>query len=73
MKNMKSLFQRAKLFQLYPQDCIDFMLLLNEYKTKMCCFVDLVKGKGVEQGIRWLERVVSVLQVQINRLIPEQA
>ena len=37
MKNMKSLFQRTKLFQLYPQDCIDFMLLLNEYKTHLCC------------------------------------
>ena len=74
MKNMKSLFQRAKLFQLYPQDCIDFMLLLNEYKTDLCAvFVDLARGKGVEQGLRWLGRVVSVLQVQIYRLIPEQA
>ena len=60
---MKSLFQRTKSFQLYPQDCIDFMLLHNEYKTLMFCFVDLATGKGVEQGIRWLERVVSVLQL----------
>ena len=43
--------------------------------TRLICvvFVDLARGKGVEQGLRWLGRVVSVLQVQIYRLIPEQA
>ena len=43
--------------------------------TRLICvvFVDLPRGKGVEQGLRWLGRVVSVLQVQIYRLIPEQA
>ena len=35
------------------------MLLLNKYKTDLRCFVDLAMGKGVEQGLRWLERVVS--------------
>ena len=35
------------------------MLLLNEYKTDSCCFVVLARGKGVEQGLKWLERVVS--------------
>ena len=34
-----------QLFKLYLQDCIDFMLLLNEYKTDLCCFVDLARGK----------------------------
>ena len=74
MKNMKSLFQEASLLYLHLHNCIDFMLLLNEYKTDLCAvFVDLARGKGVEQGLRWLGRVVSVLQVQIYRLIPEQA
>ena len=43
--------------------------------TRLICvvFVHLAREKGVEQGLRWLGRVVSVLQVQIYRLIPEQA
>ena len=51
---------------------ISFYYLMN---TRLICvvFVDLGRGKGVEQGLRWLGRVVSVPQVQIYRLIPEQA
>ena len=42
------------------------MLLLNEYKTDSCCFVDLAREKGVEQGLRWLERVVSQRTAGLN-------
>ena len=65
-------FRELNYFSFTPQIAL-ISCYYYEYKTHLFCFVDLARGKGVEQGIRWLERVVSVLQVQIYRLIPEQA
>ena len=73
MKNTKIYFKKLDYFSFtYKIVLISCYYLMN---TRLICvvFVDLARGKGVEQGLRWLGRVVSVLQVQIYRLIPEQA